>query len=107
MKKLKMVMGGALLALLAGCGSDKGMDFVGSWIEVDTKSTKPATLKITYDGEVFHVDEKKLIVGLPVENKLDGKAESDSTLSFMGDMTTMRLEGDKLQFEGKEFIKSP
>lgn len=107
LKKLKLMMGAALFTFLVGCGADKGLDFVGHWIEVDTKSTKPATLKISYDGEVFHMDETFTLVGIDSKNKFDGEAKSDTTLSFRGGAVTMRLENNQLLYGNREFVKSP
>jgi hypothetical protein len=107
LKKIIMVIGGALFTLLAGCGSDKGTDFVGHWTEVNAKSGKPTTMDISYDGEMFTVNRKSNSVGLDFKDRFDGKAESDTALSFMGGMAIMRLQNGRVFYGDDEFIKSP
>ncbi|MNF87251.1 hypothetical protein D3C84_697130 [compost metagenome] len=93
--------------LLAGCGSDKGIDFVGHWTEVNVKRNKPTTLDISYDGEMFTVHRISNAVGRDFKSRLDGKAESDTMLSFMGGGTTMRLKDGRIFYANDEYIKSP
>ena len=112
MKKSRAFFGAGIFALLVGCGADKGTDFIGHWTEVNGKTDKPMTLDISYDGEVFHVYKKWNVVGMDRESKLDGKAESDSELSFisakyMSGMTTMSLQNNNILFEGRKLSKSP
>lgn len=106
MNTFKMMMGCALFTVLVGCGADKGIDFVGHWTEVNAKSDKPTTLDISYDGEMFTVNRKSNAVGRDFKDRFDGKAESDTALSFMGGMAIMRLKDGRIFYGNDEFTKS-
>ena len=107
LRKIKYALAGALLAVLAGCGSEKGKEFIGSWIEVDAKGYKPTTMNISYDGEMFTVNRVTNSVGIDSKTRFDGKADSDTTLSFMGGRDIMRLKDGRVFYGNREFIKSP
>lgn len=110
MKKSRAFFGAGIFALLVGCGAGKGTDFVGHWTEVNGKTDKLMILDISYDGEVFHVDEEVNYLGKDYKNKLVGKPESETTLSFkgvLGDAIYMRLQGDRIFYQGRELSKLP
>jgi len=106
LKLVKIIAGAVLFTLLSGCFSEKGEDFVGHWVEVDSKSTKPTTLDISYDGEMFTVNIKSNAVGIDFKDRFDGKAESDTTLGFMGGLAIMRLKDGRIFYGNDEFMKS-
>lgn len=100
------VFGVLLFTLLAGCGADNPKNFVGHWVEVNGSDQKPMTLDISYENDVFHIDEKKNLFGKDFESKLEGTADSETTISAKGGAVTMRLEKDRLLYKGRELIKS-
>jgi len=105
--KFKVAIATALLSLLAGCGVEPSNNFVGHWVEVNGTDQKPMTLDISHEGTVFHIDEKKSLFGKDFESKLEGKADSDTTLSAKGGAVTVRLENNRLLYKGRELVKSP
>lgn len=105
-KKFGAVFGVLLFTLLAGCGAEKASNFVGHWVEVNGSDQKPMTLDISYENNVFHIDEKKNLFGKDFESKLEGKADSETTISAKGGAVTMRLEKERLLYKGRELIKS-
>lgn len=104
--KFGVAVGVLLFTLLAGCGVEKPSNFVGHWVEVNGSDQKPMTLDISYENNVFHIDEKKNLFGKDFESKLEGKADSDTTISAKGGAVTMRLENNRLLYKGRELIKS-
>ena len=108
MKKILMVAAAlVMVALQAGCDSDRPSSFVGHWVEVKEEGTPPMTLDISLNERVFHIDEKKNVFGKNFERKLEGTALSDTTLSILGGALTMRLENNRLHYSGRELVKSP
>jgi hypothetical protein len=105
-KKICVVFGAFLFTLLVGCGHEKTSNFVGHWVEVNGSDQKPMTLDISYENNVFHIDERKNLFGKDFESKLEGQAESDTTISAKGGAVTMRLEKTRLLYKGRELIKS-
>lgn len=103
-----------LAFLVSGCNGGKGNDFVGRWEgQNNTRMFKPTyVMTISKDGENFHVDiattRDALGNGKPTtsEKKFEAKAESDTVLSMLGGLATMRLEKGFVQFDGTQFVKS-
>lgn len=99
---------------LFGCGADKGQGFVGRWTAEDkTRMFKPSfVMDISEDQGVFHVDLEttKDLMGDGTKDKdtqrFEGKAESDTVLSMVGGLVTMRLEGGVIHFDGMDFIRA-
>lgn len=108
-KKLKALIGVAIVVLLAGCGIDKGKDFVGHWVEVNSQDKTPATLDISYEEGLYHIDQYMRFFGKDINSKLIGKVESSTILSVQGGLIplTMRLQNSRLFFNGRELVKSP
>jgi hypothetical protein len=109
-KKVIAVFAMMVFALVAGCESEKGNGFVGHWVEVNGSDAKPMTLDISYQDNVFHIDEKKSLFGKEFESKLEGKADSATTLSAKGGALTLRLDDaapNHLFYKGRELTKSP
>ncbi|WP_426102987.1 hypothetical protein [Pseudomonas sp. PSPC3-3] len=106
-KFINVGFGAVLLAILAGCGAEKPNSFVGHWVEVPGSTPKPMTLDISYSDAIFHIDEKKNVLGKDFERKLEGRADSATTLSALGGALTMRLENGHLFYNGRELVKSP
>ncbi|WP_324729577.1 hypothetical protein [Pseudomonas chlororaphis] len=106
-RKTNVVLGFLFGALLSGCNAENSTDFVGHWVEVNGTDSKPMTLDISYEDRVFHIDEKKTIFGKDFESKVEGKADSATTISAKGGALSMRLENNRLLYKGRELIKSP
>ena len=100
--------------LVSGCGGGRGDGFVGRWIgKNNERMFKPTyVMTIVKDGENFHIDiattKDALGYGKPTTNtqKFEAKAESDTVLSMLNGLATMRLEGGIISFDGTIFIKS-
>ncbi|KPX40872.1 hypothetical protein ALO68_200243 [Pseudomonas syringae pv. helianthi] len=99
---------------LSGCFDSKGDGFVGRWTGEDMKRMGKPTyvMDISKDGEMFHVNlettddmwgdgkrEKKTQL-------FEGKAESDTVLSMVGGLLTMRLEGDVIYFDNTTYTRA-
>ena len=106
-KAICLSLGAFVFGLVAGCGSDNASAFVGHWIEVSKSDDHPMTLDISYSDNVFHIDEKKRLLGKDFDRKLEGHADSSTTLCAMGGALTMRLENNRLYYSGRELVKSP
>ena len=104
--KCGVLLGAVLLTLVAGCEAENHSDFVGHWVEINTGDQKPMTVDISYENNIFHIDETKTLFGKDFESKLEGKAESDTTISTKGGAVTMRLKNDLLLYKGRELTKS-
>lgn len=104
--KLLVVFGFTVCSILSGCGADKASEFVGNWVEVNSADAKPMTLNISKEGSVFHIDEKKTLMGKEFESKLEGVADSDKTLSAKGGAVSFRLQDGRLFYKGRELSKS-
>ena len=100
-------LGALVIGLVAGCGSDNSSVFVGHWVEVAESVDHPMTLDISYSDNVFHIDEKKQLLGKVFERKLEVHADSSTTLSAMGGALSMRLENNRLYYSGRELVKAP
>lgn len=107
LKVINFGLGAVFLAVLAGCGADNASSFVGHWVESPTDNPKPMTLDITLSEGVLHIDERKNVLGKNFERKLEGRAESSTTLSALGGALTMRLENSRLLYNGRVLVKSP
>lgn len=103
----------ALALVLAGC-KDKGEAFVGHWVQVKVKEGKKASsLDIELDDGVFHINYKWHTVFTATEfdetlreKKIEAKAESNNVLTVITKFTqTMKLSGDIISFDNKEFKK--
>ncbi|MEE9681887.1 hypothetical protein V4842_26665 [Pseudomonas moraviensis] len=105
-RKVLAVCGLVAFSMLTGCGADKPSAFVGHWVEISSTDSKPMTLDISKEGNVFHIDEKKSLFGKEFESKLEGKADSDSTLSAKGGAVSFRLQDGRLFYKGRELSKS-
>ncbi|WP_440057909.1 hypothetical protein [Pseudomonas fragariae (ex Marin et al. 2024)] len=112
--KFKLVLSLVFAAsVLAGCDSDKGSEFAGRWVS-DSASPKQGqtVLDITADKQLYHIDVTKITHNViqqgdtkEFKSKLEGKVESDSVLSLVGGLVTMRLQDGKILYEDKEFVK--
>ncbi|KFF42179.1 hypothetical protein JH25_27830 [Pseudomonas sp. BRG-100] len=116
LKKILCAIGVVLLiTLVSGCNNDKGSDFVGRWSSGnhDAKGLAPPSyyLDIKRDNDIYHVDVQANIYDFIsggrkiTSKKYEAKAESETVLSMMGGMLTMRLENERLFFGNDEFIK--
>ena len=92
------------IVVASGCNGEKGLGFVGGWTGID--ENKPMTLDIKYEDGIFHIDEKFSAFGEEFYKRLEGKAESGTVLSISGGILTMRLEGGKIFYKNRTFIKS-
>ncbi|MCF5715556.1 hypothetical protein NLO74_23440 [Pseudomonas tremae] len=100
--------------LVSGCNGGKGDDFIGRWEGQNTQRMYKPTyvMTISKDGENFHIDLARTLEASGNEKpntsvqKFEAKAESDTVLSMLGGLATMRLEGGVLHFDGTEFLKS-
>lgn len=112
-----VVMFGVLVFALAmaGCNGESGNGFEGRWSQtkesVKSSSAPTYTIDIKRDSEIFHIDleinsHDFISGGRQIKHKkLEGKAESDSVISMMGGLRTMRLQDGHLFFEGSEYVK--
>ncbi|RMS11636.1 hypothetical protein ALP72_200003 [Pseudomonas coronafaciens pv. coronafaciens] len=99
---------------LSGCFDSKGDDFIGRWEGQNTQRMYKPTyvMTISKDGENFHIDLASTWEASgnekPITNvqKFEAKAESDTVLSMLGGLATMRLEGGVVHFDSTEFLKS-
>lgn len=98
---------------VSGCSGEKGDGFVGKWVgQNNERIYKPSyVMVITRDGDNFHVDvasTQDLGFGKPVttNKQFEAQAESDTVLSMLGGMATMRLEKGIISFDGTSFTKS-
>lgn len=108
----------AFVGIISGCSSEKGLDFVGRWTSgnEDGVALSPPTyiIDIKKKDEIFHVDMEITSFDFmkggrkKTHKKLEGKAESETVLSVTGApvVLNMRLEGERMFFDGNEFIKS-
>lgn len=91
---------------LSACKGEQGKAFIGHWYQVD-KAKYPADINITYDDGVFHIDENSASIGVTSMEysitKREAKAESDTVLA--GQNFSMRLENEKLQYNGHTYVK--
>ncbi|MDU8431001.1 hypothetical protein RYA99_18935 [Pseudomonas syringae pv. actinidifoliorum] len=100
--------------VLSGCFEGKGQGFVGRWTGENMKRMGKPTfvMDISKDGEVFHVNLETtddMWGGGKREKSMqlfEAKAESDSVLSMMGGLLTMRLEGDVINFDNTTYTRS-
>ena len=76
MKQLFLAMIGAVI--LAGCGGDKGGDFVGKWQGLGDNADETITVEATPEGYRAHSHASKAIVFQELEMYLE--AESDTLL---------------------------
>ncbi|EOM1926812.1 hypothetical protein KEQ90_22340 [Escherichia coli] len=120
-----------LMLLLSGC-NDKAKDFIGGWTQ-ESNEEYPVYITINYDSGIYHVDVKKLDTYLVEKKKADAfddfmwgkksknesenltfddcykvfnfeaKAISSSVLEGKG--ISVRMDGDRLIFDGKRFVK--
>ncbi|KOP56344.1 MULTISPECIES: hypothetical protein [Pseudomonas syringae group] len=98
---------------LSGCFDGKGQGFVGRWTGEDMKRMGKPTfvMDISKDGEMFHVNLETTddIWGSGKREKetqlFEGKAESDTVLSMVGGLLTMRLEGDVVYFDNTTYTR--
>lgn len=115
--KLKLALSLAITAsILSGCGSEKGSAFEGHWVSeapVASAEQGEIVLDITADQDLYHVDVTKIARNViqqgdtqEFKSKLEAKAESDSVLSLVGGLVTMRLQDGKILYEDKEFVKT-
>lgn len=110
--KVSVVVGLVLSAMLFGCAEDKSAsarDYVGHWVEVSSKESKPMTLDIKFDGKTVLVDEKKTLFGKDFESKVVGKPGADNSITFehgVGNLS-MTLMDDRLLYKGRVLVKSP
>ncbi|RMR71973.1 hypothetical protein ALP80_200071 [Pseudomonas savastanoi pv. fraxini] len=90
---------------------------MGRWTGEDkTRMFTPSfVMDISKDGEVFHINlettnttrdlmgkNEKKEKGL---QRFEGKAESDTVLSMVGGLLTMRLEGDVVYFDNTTYTR--
>ncbi|WP_054084038.1 hypothetical protein, partial [Pseudomonas savastanoi] len=84
---------------LSGCFDSKGDDFIGRWEGKNTQRMYKPTyvMTISKDGDNFHIDlartweasgNEKPITSV---QQFEAKAESDTVLSMVGGLVTMRL----------------
>lgn len=116
LKKTSLVFGMVIFTLMmSGCNGGKGDDFVGRWSSGNhaSKGLVPPSyyINIKKDKEVFHVDVETTMVDFleggrkTTNKKYEGKAESDTVLSMMNGLLTMRLQGDRMFFGNDEYVK--
>nr|WP_015061863.1 hypothetical protein [Pseudomonas syringae]AFK89141.1 hypothetical protein [Pseudomonas syringae] len=99
---------------LSGCFDSKGDGFVGRWTGENMKRMGKPTfvMDISKDGEIFHVNLETTsdVLGHGKREKsmqlFEGKAESDTVLSMVGGLVTMRLEGDVIYFDYITYTRS-
>ncbi|GKS07414.1 hypothetical protein PSTH1771_20380 [Pseudomonas syringae pv. theae] len=99
---------------LSGCFDSKGDGFVGRWTGENMKRMGKPTfvMDISKDGELFHVNLETTndTLGLGEKRKsmelLEAKAESDTVLSMLGGLATMRLEGDVIYFDNTTYTRA-
>lgn len=92
---MKVFWGGALvtLALLAGCGSNAGSEYIGKWVNV--KSDK-RTLEIERNGESFMIrNTAPSFIGGKVETKNIPATFKDGVLQVSVGFGTISLAIDK------------
>lgn len=92
--------------ILSSCKGEKGKAFIGHWYQVD-KIEYPADINIIYEDGVFHIDENSASIGVTSMEysitKREAKADSDTVLT--GQNFSMRLENEKLQYNGHTYVK--
>lgn len=104
------------LTFIAGCDGGKGNDFVGRWISERNEKqfmTPSAIMEIRREGDVFYIDDEQTnYYGKPggrtkiINKKFEARAESNTVLSMMGGMLTMRLQDDRLYFGSDEYVRA-
>lgn len=109
MPKIINVLSLAAFCLVAGCGEEKGKDFIGHW--QGQGSASRSSLDISHTEGSYHIDFSypDPVIGKKLEvNKLEAVAESDTVLivhAALGNVT-LRLEGDTVSMEDKVFKKT-
>lgn len=107
------VMG--FVGIISGCSEERGYDFVGRWASVENEGVPAKSsmvVDIVADGRNYHIDVKNTYDGFTRKisntSKFEGVAESDTVLRVTGApiLLNMRLEGERMFFDGKELRKS-
>ncbi|KAA3533759.1 hypothetical protein [Pseudomonas savastanoi] len=99
---------------LSGCFDSKGDNFIGRWEGQNTQRMYKPTyvMTISKDGENFHIDIASTWEASgnekPITNvqQFEAKAESDTVLSMLGGLATMRLEGGVINFDYTTFTRA-
>lgn len=95
------------MAVIAGCGGTSGSGFEGKWSQ--NTASKPSSLLIKKDGEIYHVDFTYNNPQLDAykTKKLEASAVSDNVLTIVGAMgaINMRLQDGHIFFKDSEYIK--
>jgi hypothetical protein len=103
-KKLTLPL---VMAIVAGCGGPSGSGFEGKWTQ--NTGSKPSSLLIKKDGEIYHVDFTYNNPQLDAykTKKLEASAASDNVLTIVGAMgaINMRLQDGNIYFKDSEYVK--